>query len=466
MSAPVIADLDAEYGFLALLVTTAGQKHIPKAADKIKPEHFSNQDLGEFWRCMVIKVDSKEAPTDAGLLRMMQEAGMKTENIHAVLTAVHKAFFTTDLENYINLILSLYRRRMMVNLARHAEELAYLEDPAVPVDARLRELSEALADIEGANPNKRKTLYTSKEASAVLLESLQASWDTPDGIVGLKTGLTALDRRIRGLRPGCLYICAGRPSMGKSVFGQTVAYNVAKHGKNVLFLSQEMSTAQLQARFAARRLRMSTGEMEETRDPVIVQRMLKVLDAIGNMPFVIDDASRQTVGKMTGRLTRLRSKGRLDLLVVDYIGLMGSDTRGLGKVHQIEEITQGLKNLAKDLEIPVLALCQMSRASETREGGDKRPQLSDLRDSGAIEQDADVVMMLYRQEYYLERLKPQQTGDRIADMEAFDEWRTKMKACEGKAEIHTPKNRQGKVGADVFEFSGAFQEFVDLEADQ
>ena len=232
------------------------------------------------------------------------------------------------------------------------------------------------------------------------------------GIVGIPTGLNDLDEKLGGLHKSDLIILAGRPSMGKTALATNIAFNASKYILNrqekssVAFFSLEMSSEQLSTRILSEQARIKSDDIRRGKiTEEEINRYIETSRNIYNLPLFIDETPAITIAALSNRARRIKRLHGLDLVIVDYIQLMRSSTnRNEGRVQEISEITQGLKALAKELSIPVLALSQLSRAVEQRD--DKLPLLADLRESGSIEQDADVVMFVYREAYYLERKQP------------------------------------------------------------
>jgi replicative DNA helicase len=282
-----------------------------------------------------------------------------------------------------------------------------------------------------------------------------------------------LDKKLGGLHPSDLLILAGRPSMGKTSLATNIAFNVAKAHKRgrlpdgsegsveggvVGFFSLEMSAEQLAARILSEASEVPSeqirrGDMTEAE----FRRFVEAAKALESCPLYIDDTPALPISQVAARARRLKRTHGLDVLMVDYLQLLkGSSRAGEGsRVQEVSEITQGLKAIAKELNIPVIALSQLSRAVESRD--DKRPQLSDLRESGSIEQDADVVMFVFREEYYREREKP---GDH--DLEAMAKWQQIMEQVHGKAEVIIGKQRHGPIGTVELSFEGRFTRFGNL----
>jgi replicative DNA helicase len=282
------------------------------------------------------------------------------------------------------------------------------------------------------------------------------------GIVGVPTGLTDLDEKLGGLHKSDLVILAGRPSMGKTALATNIAYNAAHHilkrqeKSSVAFFSLEMSSEQLSTRILSEQARIKSDDVRRGKvTEEEINRYIETSRNIYNLPLYIDETPAITIATLSNRARRIKRLFGLNLIVVDYIQLMrSSSNKHDGRVQEISEITQGLKALAKELSVPVLALSQLSRAVEQRD--DKQPQLADLRESGSIEQDADVVMFVYREAYYLERKQP-----KLGSIE-HAEWQSKMNDVNGLADIILGKQRHGPTGTVKVEFEGIYTKFKDL----
>jgi replicative DNA helicase len=308
-------------------------------------------------------------------------------------------------------------------------------------------------------------------ATTLAVESAEAANLRKGKLAGISTGLVDLDKKLGGLHKSDLLILAGRPSMGKTSLATNIAFNIAKayqkgklpdgstgavSGGVVGFFSLEMSAEQLAMRVLSeaaevpseliRRGEMSTDEF---------RRFVEAARVIESCPLHIDDTPALPISQLAARARRLKREHGLDVLMIDYLQLVRPATAKDSRVNEVSEITQGLKAIAKELNIPVIALSQLSRQVENRE--DKRPQLSDLRESGSIEQDADVVMFVFREEYYREREKP---ADH--DLEAMAKWTEMMEACHGKAEVIIGKQRHGPIGTVELSFEGQFTRFGNL----
>ncbi len=282
------------------------------------------------------------------------------------------------------------------------------------------------------------------------------------GIVGVPTGLTALDEMLGGLHKSDLVILAGRPSMGKTALATNIAYHAAQtimsreEKSSVAFFSLEMSSEQLSTRILSEQARIRSDDIRRGKvTEEEINRYIETSRNIYNLPLFIDETPAITIATLSNRARRIKRLFGVSLIVVDYIQLMRANlNKNEGRVQEISEITQGLKALAKELNVPILALSQLSRAVEQRD--DKQPQLADLRESGSIEQDADVVMFVYREAYYLERKQP-----KLGSIE-HAEWQSKMNDVNGLADIILGKQRHGPTGTIKVEFEGIYTKFKDL----
>ena len=295
------------------------------------------------------------------------------------------------------------------------------------------------------------------------IDMAKSAYQNDEGIVGVPTGLTDLDSRLGGLHKQDLIIIAGRPSMGKTALATNIAFHAAKSiekkgiKSTVAFFSLEMSSEQLSTRILSEQSRIRSNDIR--RGKVSEKEFEKFIETSKNifeLPLYIDETPAITIAAISNRARRIKRLFGLELIIVDYIQLMRSGRKmEFNRVQEISEITQGLKALAKELNVPVLALSQLSRQVEQRD--DKKPQLSDLRESGSIEQDADVVMFVFREAYYLERKEPT-----LGSIE-HAEWRQKMDEVSRLADIMIGKQRHGPTGNVKVEFEAMYTKFKNLE---
>ena len=301
------------------------------------------------------------------------------------------------------------------------------------------------------------------EAVKFTIEMATNAYKNEEGIVGVPTGLRDLDDRLGGLHKSDLIIIAGRPSMGKTALATNIAFNAAKNIQEnnkkscIAFFSLEMSSEQLSTRILAEQSRIKSNDIR--RGKISDEQFDKFIETsknISELPLFIDETPAISIAALSNRARRIKRLHGLDMIVVDYIQLMRASLNNKdGRVQEISEITQGLKAIAKELSVPVLTLSQLSRQVEQRD--DKKPQLSDLRESGSIEQDADVVMFVYREAYYLERKEPRPSTVEHA------EWQAKMNEVSILAEIIIGKQRHGPTGKIMLEFEEMFTKFKDTQ---
>ncbi len=301
------------------------------------------------------------------------------------------------------------------------------------------------------------------DAMKQTIEMASAAYKNEGGIVGVPTGLRAIDDKLGGLHQSDLIIIAGRPSMGKTSLATNIAFNAAQNiqhnglKSSVAFFSLEMSSEQLSTRIISEQARIGSNDIRRGRiSDEQFDQFLETSKNISELPLFIDETPAISIAAMSNRARRIKRLYGLDLIVVDYIQLMkGSPNNKDGRVQEISQITQGLKAIAKELGVPVLALSQLSRQVEQRD--DHKPQLADLRESGSIEQDADVVMFVYREGYYLQRKEPREATVEHA------EWQAKMNEVAHLAEIIIGKQRHGPIGKVTLEFEERFTKFKDTQ---
>ena len=362
---------------------------------------------------------------------------------------------------YSKLIYDLYVKRELIKISENVIDASKLNDIDNDGQKIIESYEKSLFDL-AEKGSFNSSLVKFDEAMRMTIEMASNAYKNDAGIVGVPTGLTDLDDRLGGLHKSDLLIIAGRPSMGKTALATNIAYNAAKQiqednkKSTVAFFSLEMSSEQLSTRILAEQSRIKSNDIR--RGKISEEQFDKFIETsknISELPLYIDETPAITIAALSNRARRIKRLYGLDLVVVDYIQLMRAANFKDGRVQEISEITQGLKALAKELSVPVLALSQLSRAVEQRD--DKKPQLSDLRESGSIEQDADVVMFVYREAYYIERKEP-----RPATVE-HAEWQAKMNEVSNLAEIIIGKQRHGPTGNVMLEFEAMFTKFKDIQ---
>ncbi|WP_010140456.1 replicative DNA helicase [Oceanicola sp. S124] len=370
--------------------------------------------------------------------------------------------------DYAQMIYDLAIRRELIRLGRDISDGAARVDvdndpkeQIVQAEQKLYKLSEQGSSESG--------FVSFLKAVTDAVNVANAAYQREGGLAGVSTGLIDMDRKLGGLHPSDLLILAGRPSMGKTSLATNIAFNVAKaykrgmrhdgtegaiEGGVVGFYSLEMSAEQLAARILSEAAEVPSeqirkGDMTEEE----FRRFVEAAKSLEACPLYIDDTPALPIAQLAARARRLKRTHGLDLLIIDYLQLCRGTADN--RVQEIAEISMGMKAIAKELNIPVIALSQLSRTVESRD--DKRPQLSDLRESGSIEQDADVVMFVFREEYYVEREKP--SDDRLDEMAA---WQERMERLHGKAEVIIGKQRHGPIGTVELSFEGRFTRFGNL----
>ena len=362
---------------------------------------------------------------------------------------------------YSKLIYDLYVKRELIKISENVIDAAKLNDLDNDGQKIIENYEKSLFDL-AEKGSFSSTIVKFDEALKQTIEMASSAYKNDEGIVGVPTGLTDLDDRLGGLHKSDLVIIAGRPSMGKTALATNIAFYAAKkiqdEGKksSIAFFSLEMSSEQLSTRILAEQSRIKSNDIRRGRiSEEQFDKFIETSKNITELPLYIDETPAISIAALSNRARRIKRKYGLDMVVVDYIQLMSATNYREGRVQEISEITQGLKALAKELSVPVLALSQLSRAVEHRD--DKKPQLADLRESGSIEQDADVVMFVYREAYYAERKEP-----RPATVE-HAEWQAKMNEVSNLAEIIIGKQRHGPTGNIMLEFEAMFTKFKDIQ---
>ncbi len=363
---------------------------------------------------------------------------------------------------YSKIIYDMFVRRELIKISENTIDSAKLNDLNTSGQSIIENSEKLLFDL-AEKGSFNSSLVKFDEAMKLTIEMASNAYKNEEGIVGVPTGLRDLDDRLGGLHNSDLLIIAGRPSMGKTALATNIAFNAAQKlqesGKksSVAFFSLEMSSEQLSTRILAEQSRIKSNDIRRGRiSEEQFDKFIETSKNISELPLYIDETPAISIAALSNRARRIKRIYGLDLIVVDYIQLMRAvHTFKDGRVQEISEITQGLKALAKELAVPVLALSQLSRAVEQRD--DKKPILADLRESGSIEQDADVVMFVYREAYYLERKEP-----RPATVE-HAEWQAKMNEVSNLAEIIIGKQRHGPTGNVMVEFEAMFTKFKDTQ---
>ena len=463
-------NIEAEQQLLGAILTN--NDIYDRIAALVKPDHFFEPVHQRIYEIAVARIQKNALASPVTLKGYLEDdEGLKALGGAAYLARIAGAAISAyAARDYAQMIYELAVRRELIRLGQdisaQAKTIDVENDPRDQITSAEQRLY-TLAEQGTAERGFVSFLKATTEAG----QSALAAYQREGGLAGVSTGLVDLDKKLGGLHPSDLLILAGRPSMGKTSLATNVAFNIAKaykrgrrpdgtegavEGGVVAFFSLEMSSEQLAARVLSeasevpseniRRGNMTEGEF---------RRFVEAAKALETCPLYIDDTPALPISQVAARCRRLKRTHGLDVVFVDYLQLLRGTGKGDNRVLEIGEISMGLKALAKELNIPVVALSQLSRNVESRE--DKRPQLSDLRESGSIEQDADVVMFVYRDEYYKEREKP---GDHELDKMAA--WQEVMEQVHGKAEVIIGKQRHGPIGHVELSFEAQFTRFGNL----
>ena len=366
--------------------------------------------------------------------------------------------------DYANIVHEMHVRRELIKISESVlHEVNNSDiDPSSSGDEIIQNAEKSLFDL-AERGHFNQSFMKFESALKQTIEMAKSAYKNDEGIVGVPTGLTDLDSKLGGMHKQDLVIIAGRPSMGKTALATNIAFHAAKNiekkgtKSTVAFFSLEMSSEQLSTRILSEQSRIRSNDIRRGKvSEKEFEQFIETSKNIFELPLYIDETPAITIAAISNRSRRIKRLFGLELIIVDYIQLMKSSGRKeYNRVQEISEITQGLKALAKELNVPVLALSQLSRAVEQRD--DKKPQLADLRESGSIEQDADVVMFVYRAAYYLERKEPT-----VGSIE-HAEWQQKMDEISSLAEIMISKQRHGPTGNVKVEFEAMYTKFKDLE---
>ena len=384
-------------------------------------------------------------------------------NVPEYLVKVTK--FSTSVRQaveYSKIIYDMFVRRELIKISEETIDSAKLNDLDTSGQTIIENSERQLFDL-AEKGSFNSSLIKFDDAMKQTIEMASAAYKNEEGIVGVPTGLRDLDDKLGGLHQSDLIIIAGRPSMGKTSLATNIAFNAAQKlqdsGKksSIAFFSLEMSSDQLSTRIISEQARISSNDIRRGRiSDDQFDKFLETSKNIAELPLYIDETPAISIAALSNRARRIKRLFGLDMIVVDYIQLMRGTTYNKdGRVQEISQITQGLKAIAKELAVPVVALSQLSRQVEQRD--DHKPQLADLRESGSIEQDADVVMFVYREGYYLSRKEPREATVEHA------EWQAKMNEVAHLAQIIIGKQRHGPIGNVTLEFEERFTKFKDTQ---
>ena len=438
----------------------------------MRAEHFYDPVHARIFETAAARIAKNNLASPVTLKAFLEDdAGLAELGGPAYLVRLAGAAISSfAVRDYAEMIYDLAIRRELINVGNDiAAKAARVDVDSEPREQIVEAEQKLYALAEQGQTEQGFQSFLTAVTDAVKVAN--AAYQREGGLAGVSTGLVDMDKKLGGLHRSDLLILAGRPSMGKTSLATNVAFNIARAYKKgitasgeegavdggvVGFFSLEMSAEQLATRILSEVAEIPSNQIR--RGDFTESEFRRIVDAAKELeaaPLFIDDTPALPISQLAARARRLKRTHGLDALFIDYLQLVRGTGRSENRVNEISEITMGLKAIAKELDIPVIALSQLSRQVENRE--DKRPQLSDLRESGSIEQDADVVMFVFREEYYKEREKP---GDH--ELEKMGIWQEEMERLHGKAEVVIGKQRHGPIGTVELSFEGQFTRFGNL----
>ncbi|MDK3016242.1 replicative DNA helicase [Pseudodonghicola flavimaris] len=460
--------IEAEQQLLGAILTN--NDVYDRIAAIIGPQHFYDPVHARIYEVAAARIAKNALASPVTLKAFLEkDEGLKELGGPAYLARLAGAAISSfAARDYAQMIYDLAIRRELISLGQEISNKAAKVDVASEPKEQIVEAEQRLYKL-GEQGQSESGFQSFLRAVTDAVNVANAAYQRGGGMAGISTGLVDLDKKLGGLHPSDLLILAGRPSMGKTSLATNIAFNVAKayrrglktdgtegaiDGGVVGFFSLEMSAEQLAGRILAEAAEISShkirqGDMTESE----FRQFVEAAKTLESCPLFIDDTPALPISQLAARARRLKRTHGLDLLIIDYLQLCRGTADN--RVNEIAEISMGMKAIAKELNIPVIALSQLSRQVESRD--DKRPQLSDLRESGSIEQDADCVLFVYRGEYYKEREKPDE-----ADLPAMEKWMQDMERLHGKAEVIIGKQRHGPIGTVELSFEAQFTRFGNL----
>lgn len=407
------------------------QNVVEEITSILSPEDFFNAELKKIYSS-VLQLHNNNKPIDP-IIVLEEDKSIKEDTFYDVIESIPTAANITE---YARIVKNKSKLRGLQNTATKIIEMTS-DDMIVPDE--IIDKAEALV-FDISKKNKTKDVMSIKELLGEEYQRLEEIYKNTDLYSGITSGYPSLDKMISGFNPSDLIIIAARPSMGKTAFALNTAFNAAKAGKSILIFSLEMSSSQILQRLLS--IKSGIG-IQKIRNGFLNdddwKKLVNASNFLGNFHINIADIPNITVMEMRAAARRMKAAGKLDMIIIDYLQLIkGSNLRIENRQQEISEISRSLKGLARELDVPVIALSQLSRAVEQR--ADRRPMLSDLRDSGAIEQDADIVAFLYRDGYYNE----------------------KNDITKGDTEIIIGKQRNGPVGTVKLKFISELAKFAEV----
>ena len=434
-----------------------------KVEEFLEPEYFSSK-INKIIFKTIKKLINNDQIADLNTVKVQldgnQEFG-ENGGLSYLLKLCENTVSIINSKQYGELIYDLYLRRRLIDLGTNLINNSYNTEEESDSRSLIEKTEQHLFNLIQNNEFDSGP-KDFEEIMQRTIDYAEKAFKKSEDVIGLKTGLRDFDKKIGGLHKSDLIIIAGRPSMGKTAFATNIASNISKEfdnkKKKVLFFSLEMSSEQLATRLLGELAEISsenirTGNLSK-KD---FSKILSSSDDLKKLNLFIDDTPALSISAIRTRARRLKRKLGLDLIILDYLQLVNGESKKTNdnRVQEISDITRGLKAIAKELDIPVIALSQLSRKVEDRE--EKRPQLADLRESGAIEQDADLVVFLYREEYYLARTEPPE------GTEKHEMWTNKMEKVHNIAEAIIAKHRHGPISKVKLHFNPSWTKFSDLD---
>ena len=462
--------IEAEQQLLGAILTN--NDLFERVAPIVEAEHFYDPVHARIFETASARIAKNNLASPVTLKAFLEDdAGLAELGGPAYLVRLAGAAISSfAVRDYAEMIYDMAIRRELIMVGNEiAAKAARVDVDSEPKEQIIEAEQKLYALAEQGKTEQGFQSFLTAVTDAVKVAN--AAYQREGGLAGVSTGLVDMDKKLGGLHRSDLLILAGRPSMGKTSLATNVAFNIARAYKKGLtssgeegaidggvvgFFSLEMSAEQLATRILSEVAEIPSNQIR--RGDFTESEFRRIVDAAKELeaaPLFIDDTPALPISQLAARARRLKRTHGLDVLFIDYLQLVRGTGRSENRVNEISEITMGLKAIAKELDIPVIALSQLSRQVENRE--DKRPQLSDLRESGSIEQDADVVMFVFREEYYKEREKP---GDHELDKMGI--WQEEMERLHGKAEVVIGKQRHGPIGTVELSFEGQFTRFGNL----
>jgi replicative DNA helicase len=473
-------NFEAEQALLGAILMN--NRALERVSEFLRPEHFADPVHGRIYESCLALTGRNQIATPVTLKTYMaSDQGLREMGGDSYLVRLAGSAATIiNAEDYGRLVFDLHLRRALIGVGEDMVNDAFEADPDRDAVTQIEGAEQKLFDL--ATSGQAEGGFKSFKTTVIgAIEQAEAAHRREGKLSGVTTGLRDIDRKLGGLHPSDLLILAGRPSMGKTALATNMAFNAAKalkwetgpsgekkavEGAVVAFFSLEMSAEQLATRILAERAEVPShkirqGELSHEE----FERLVVASQELHSLPLFIDDTPALSVSAVRTRARRLSRTQGLGMIVIDYLQLLQATAgkRVENRVQEVSDITRQLKALAKELSVPVLALSQLSRSVENRE--DKHPQLADLRESGSIEQDADVVMFVFREQYYVERSEPGRRPDESDEKynARYADWQALLERVTNIGEVIVAKQRHGPVGTVRLQFNGQFTRFADLD---